>query len=205
METLGKWGSAPSDIRNKIRGYEGAEYYYGKDFFPRCLYAEERGDINHVRRGFLRGALLIKTFKAIFTSPSSADGNSDETPEPRQKKTKTDNSEGSVPHRADVATTLDMRCRVTPRSVAYAAVQLHFALQSASQWREVYDKFNYKDFYWFIVDYLEGGSGGAEELLDWWDKQIFPHAAHSQTDTRQSAVDASMVLLMEQEELGSSQ
>jgi hypothetical protein len=48
--------------------------------------------------------------------------------------------------------------------------QLHFALQSASQWREVYDKFNYKDFYWFIVDYLEGGSGDAEELLDWWDK-----------------------------------
>ena len=48
--------------------------------------------------------------------------------------------------------------------------QLHFALQSASQWCEVYDNFNYKDFYWFVVDYLEGDSVDAEELLDWWNK-----------------------------------
>lgn len=48
--------------------------------------------------------------------------------------------------------------------------QLHFALQNASQWREVYDGFNYKSFYWFIVDYLEGRSTDIEELLDWWNE-----------------------------------
>jgi hypothetical protein len=48
--------------------------------------------------------------------------------------------------------------------------QLHFALQNASQWREVYDGFNYKVFYWFIVDYLESASTDAEELLDWWNE-----------------------------------
>ena len=49
-------------------------------------------------------------------------------------------------------------------------LQLHFALQAASQWREVYDGFNYKAFYWFLVDYLEGGSADVEELLDWWNE-----------------------------------
>jgi len=48
--------------------------------------------------------------------------------------------------------------------------QLHFALQAASQWREVYDRFNYKVFYWFVVDYLESGSTDTEELLDWWNE-----------------------------------
>ena len=46
-------------IRNKIKNYEG-EYYYGKDFFPRCLYAEEAGDPKYVQRGYLRSALLVK-------------------------------------------------------------------------------------------------------------------------------------------------
>jgi len=77
--------------------------------------------------------------------------------------------------------------QVTPRSIAYAAVQvrfskhtrtepvltsvqLHFALQNTSLWCEVYDNFNYKDFYWFIVDYLGAGSMTAKELLDWWNE-----------------------------------
>lgn len=47
-------------VRKKIRGYEGEEYYYGKDFFPRCLYAEEAGDPKYVRRGYLQSALLVK-------------------------------------------------------------------------------------------------------------------------------------------------
>ena len=31
-------------ICKKVKNYEGEEYYYGKDFFPQCLYAEEAGD-----------------------------------------------------------------------------------------------------------------------------------------------------------------
>ena len=49
-------------VRNKIKNYEGEEYYYGRDFFPRCLYAEEVGDPSNVRRGYLRSALLVKVF-----------------------------------------------------------------------------------------------------------------------------------------------
>ena len=29
---------------------------------------------------------------------------------------------------------------------------------------------NYKDFCWFIVDYLESGSTGVEELMNWWNE-----------------------------------
>jgi len=77
--------------------------------------------------------------------------------------------------------------QVTPWSIAYAAVQvrcsehtqiepiltfrqLHFALQNSNLWREVYDGFNYKDLYWFIVDYLGAGSASVKELLDWWNE-----------------------------------
>ena len=52
-------------IRKKVKNYEGEEYYYGKDFFPRCLYAEEAGDPKLVRRGYLRSALLDKVFASL--------------------------------------------------------------------------------------------------------------------------------------------
>jgi len=83
--------------------------------------------------------------------------------------------------------------QVTPRSVAYAAAQvslakfilgrvdsadqsqLHFALQSASHWRRIYDDFNYEEFYNFIVDYFEADMSlnarkETKALLDWWNK-----------------------------------
>ena len=83
--------------------------------------------------------------------------------------------------------------RVTPRSIAYAAAQvspvqfvlrhaddadrtqLHFALQSASHWRRVYDDFNYEEFYNFIVDYFEADMSPVTKnegkvLLDWWNE-----------------------------------
>jgi len=186
------------DVRTKIRNYEGNEYYYGKDFFPRCLFAGEKGNPNRVRDGYLRSTLLVKTFKAIFTSPSSVTKELDTTQEPAPKKMR--KSTNAIPHRADVTTTLNMY-QVTPRSIAYAAVQLHFALQNASLWCEVYDNFNYKDFYWFIIDYLGAGSTNAKDLLDWWNEQVFPDAAPPQDGSQQSAMEASMALLMVQQEV----
>jgi len=45
--------------------------------------------------------------------------------------------------------------------------QLHLALQTASQWHDVYDGFDYKACYWFIVDYPECGPAlDAEDPLD---------------------------------------
>jgi hypothetical protein len=87
-----------------------------------------------------------------------------------------------------------MNQEVTPRSIAYAAVQvsldgwisvenpnskqlvqLHFALQTAGQWCRFYDDFDYEEFYNFVVDYFEADASpearkAARELLDWWNK-----------------------------------
>jgi len=118
--------------------------------------------------------------------PSSITTELDVTRELTPKKKR--GSTNTIPHRADVVTTLNMY-QVTPRSIGYAAVQVRcsertriepvlifsllcFALQSAAGWCEVYDGFNYKDLYWFIVEYLGAGSAGAKELLDWWNELL---------------------------------
>ena len=78
---------------------------------------------------------------------------------------------------------------VTPRSIAYACVQvcylkscnlpililpqLHFALTDAPHWTEIHRGFNYRDLYNFIVDYFEvtdtpEAKEQARALLNWW-------------------------------------
>ena len=53
-------------VRTKIRNYEGNEYYYGKDFFPRCLFAGEKGNPNRVRDGYLQSTLLVKVSVVLY-------------------------------------------------------------------------------------------------------------------------------------------
>jgi len=158
-----------------IKGRSLRSHLSQKDFFPWCLCAEEADDPGYVRRGYLRSVLLVKVivssvlqthsslafqkFKAIFTSPSSSDEYLDDVQEQTQKKTnkRKEPEIGSVPHRAAA---LDMGCRATSRSIAYAAVQvrscgsdfdicsqLHSVLQNASQWDEIYDGFDCNAFY----------------------------------------------------------
>jgi hypothetical protein len=53
--------------------------------------------------------------------------------------------------------------------------QLHFALQSASHWRRIYDDFNYEELYNLVVDYFEATASPnvrkeTKALLDWWNE-----------------------------------
>lgn len=83
-----------------------------------------------------------------------------------------------------------MNDKVTPRSIAYAAVQvfdfilldaysclsllqLHFNLQTAERWNELYGGFDYRGLYNYIVDFFEDVQDGpaktrAQDLLKWW-------------------------------------
>jgi len=156
-----------------------------------------------------------------------------------QKKTKKRKEpEGSVPHRADVATTLDMGCRVTSRSIAYAAVQVcscghvqmeliltfacSFTLRSRmlhSGARSMTDLITKPSTGLSLItssvdlriprSSLTGGMSKCSitplvPLLKPPHRQIFPNAASPQDKSKHSAVEASMALLMEQEEAGSS-
>jgi len=53
-------------VRTKIQNYEGNEYFYGKDFFPRCLFAGEKGNPNRIRDGYLRSTLLVKVSIVLY-------------------------------------------------------------------------------------------------------------------------------------------
>jgi len=90
-----------------------------------------------------------------------------------------------------VASKLHLNNKVTPRSIAYAAVQvciyvsyvvplvlicdcqLHFNLQTAGSWTPVYGGFDYRGLYDYVVDFFEDTPGPAakkqaQELLNWW-------------------------------------
>jgi len=47
-------------VRAKVRNFEDEEHYFGKDFYPRCLYLGEDGDPESVEDGYLKSALLVK-------------------------------------------------------------------------------------------------------------------------------------------------
>ena len=128
----------------------------------------------------------------IFTSPSSAKGNlnAEAAPEPQGRRKKTPSK------RPPVATQLKMDGQVTARAIAYAAVQvrhprrcrpfpsiahtlskLHFSLCDATHWMSHYNRFNYEEFYKFIIDVFKAdqtpeGKAASMELRDWWNKYI---------------------------------
>ena len=65
---------------------------------------------------------IFQVYKSIFTSPSSAKDNLDEEDTPPTKSQKTSLNNNSV--RRNVASKLHLNNKVTPRSIAYAAVQV---------------------------------------------------------------------------------
>ncbi|KAG1891843.1 uncharacterized protein F5891DRAFT_1131472 [Suillus fuscotomentosus] len=84
-------------------------------------------------KGLFKGSFLIRTFKHIFMSPSSAaDARPDEElpvePFPKQSRT-----QGERRTRSD----------------------LRFALSSCGSWRNIDDDFEHDQFYVYIVDYFE--------------------------------------------------
>jgi hypothetical protein len=136
--------------------------------------------------------VFSQVYKSIFTSPSSAKNILDEENDAENvapTKSQKISSNNSV--RRNVASKLHLNDKVTPRSVAYAAVQvcvyatvsyvsrlicgceLHFNLQTAGSWASVYGGFDYHGLYNYIVDFFEDTPGPAakkraQELLNWW-------------------------------------
>ena len=49
-----------NSVRAKVQNFEDEDHYFGKDFYPRCLYLREDGDPEWVEDGYLKSALLVK-------------------------------------------------------------------------------------------------------------------------------------------------
>jgi hypothetical protein len=103
--------------------------------------------------------------------------------------TKSQNISSNNSVRRNVAPKLHLN-KVTPRSVAYAAVQVCTYVtvsyvivylsvtassiwQTAGSWTSVYGGFDYNGLYNYVVDFFEDTPGPAakkraQELLNWW-------------------------------------
>ncbi|KIL59469.1 hypothetical protein M378DRAFT_131524 [Amanita muscaria Koide BX008] len=168
------------EIRTNLRDFNGHDNFnINNNFFCRCFYDGYSGNPDDFEKGFLKSNLLVKTYKYIFTSPSSAqnDDNGQENTDPHISRVD-DISKPSA--RKCVASILGMKDEVTPRSIAYTCVMLHFSLNSASTWTIAHKGFSYKDLWNFIVDFFEDVPGPAaarraKRLLDWWNRNVFPH------------------------------
>jgi hypothetical protein len=127
-------------VRTKLREVD-SDYDYTVDLCLRCFYRGFKGFREDPEKGFLQSSLLIKvcwvrlyvtklipyckTFKHIFTSPSSShdisildNENDAETIQPSKKTRRTETGKKANTRKAVQMT------RVTPRAIAYAAVQV---------------------------------------------------------------------------------
>ena len=64
---------------------------------------------------------------------------------------------------------------LSPLSIYHT--QLHFALNDATHWISQYNGFNYREFYEFIIDFLEDDQttearAATNELFDWWNRYV---------------------------------
>ncbi|KAK7024173.1 hypothetical protein VNI00_016551 [Paramarasmius palmivorus] len=168
-------------IRSRIQEMH-PDYPTHEKYLLRFLYAGYSGDPEDFMKGFLKSTLMVRTFKHIFTSSSSAllytgeDDPSSDTENTTQPLRKRRQIIAKEPSKKNVASLLGMTT-VTPRAIAYTAVMLHFALTNAAYWNLINDGFNYAIFYDFIVDTFEDreltGEDEVKELLQWWNRQIF--------------------------------
>ncbi|KAG2353708.1 hypothetical protein BDR07DRAFT_1294315 [Suillus spraguei] len=108
-------------------------FIISENSWPSFMYENYEADTKNLKHGLFKSRLLVMGFKAIFTSPSSAnevDGNrrSDHA------KVKT-----------CVASIMGMR-KVNPHMIMYAACQIQFALSNITSWHTVDGDFNYQIF-----------------------------------------------------------
>ncbi|KAJ7290571.1 hypothetical protein C8J57DRAFT_1493280 [Mycena rebaudengoi] len=109
---------------------------------PRFMYRDGHAyDENDLDAGFLEGHTFRAAMKQIYQGPSAAlqaDGY----------------NRGKAGNAA-----LNGISALTPRDVAYVAIQLRFALSSVQNWSTSDGDFSYSDFYWNVVDSLSGEEG----------------------------------------------
>ncbi|GAV99753.1 hypothetical protein LENED_001233 [Lentinula edodes] len=164
-------------VRSKIRN---KEIKTNTSFFIRAFYQNEEGNPNDVEDGFLRGTLLVQTWRQIFRASgsisddeisSSHEVSNVPAPVPQSNKAR-------MSTKQSIAELYGLN-KVTSQTIAYSCVLLRFSLSNAKKWGQ--DRsFNYEGLYNEIVDYFEAADPEDEEvqvhlaeLLQWWNEQAF--------------------------------
>ncbi|KAG1844123.1 hypothetical protein C8R48DRAFT_618287, partial [Suillus tomentosus] len=147
--------------------------------FPAFVYEKYTANADNLEEGLFKGKILLQGYKAIFTSPSSAkdvegDGDGADVIANNRRAKK---SSCGIKVKKHVAQIIKMD-KVTPRSIAYVACQVRFALSSVTSWRSVDGDFDYIQFWRSIVDFFEKPPGReaqrrVNKLLEWWTRKVF--------------------------------
>ncbi|TFK60634.1 hypothetical protein BDN72DRAFT_864211 [Pluteus cervinus] len=149
-------------IRARVRAGEPG-YHSSSSLFLRFLYKNYKGDKNKIEEGFLQSSLLLACYTRIYLSLTSVQAPRASNPDLNPRS---------------VAMRFHLENKVTPRTIAYIAILVHFSLTNAAQWNKVVNHFSYHLFYNFIVDFFECPPGPLaaqrnEELLAWWNCQVY--------------------------------
>ncbi|KAG2087036.1 uncharacterized protein F5147DRAFT_781461 [Suillus discolor] len=154
-------------------------FIVSENSWPSFMYENYEADVQNLEHGLFKSRLLLMGFKAIFTSPSSAnevdgDGDGADILE-NNRRTRRRSDHARV--KTCVASIIGMR-KATPRAIAYTACQIRFALSNITSWRTVDGDFDYQMFWNNIVDFFEDPPGPAaltrvNKLLDWWTRKVF--------------------------------
>ncbi|KAG2096362.1 uncharacterized protein F5147DRAFT_584102 [Suillus discolor] len=150
-----RWGDPV--IRAGIRD-RTTSFIVSENSWPMFMYENYQADANNLERGLFKSKLLVMGFKAIFTSPSSAN-----------------EADGD----GDGANIIENNRRARRRSdQVKVKTCIRFALSNVSSWRAVDGDFDYQIFWDNIVDFFEDAPGPAararvKELLEWWTRKVF--------------------------------
>ncbi|KAG1788866.1 uncharacterized protein HD556DRAFT_1244657, partial [Suillus plorans] len=142
---------AYAGIRDRSQGYIVTELS-----FPAFLYEKYTANLDDLEAGLFKGRILVQGFKAVFTSPSSAkdvDGDGDGA-DIIENNRHARRAGWGLKAKKHVAQIIKME-KVTPRSIAYIACQVRFALSSITLWRTVDGDFDYIQFWRSIVDFFK--------------------------------------------------
>ncbi|KAG1883628.1 hypothetical protein F4604DRAFT_1575464 [Suillus subluteus] len=122
--------------------------------FLAYLYEGYTANPDNLEEGLFKGKILLQSYKAVFTSPSSA---------------KVVEGDG------DGADIIENNRRARRSS---SSLKVRFALSSVTSWCSVDGDFDYVQFWRTIVDFFEKPPGqGAhrriDKLLEWWTRKVF--------------------------------
>ncbi|KAG1742955.1 hypothetical protein EDD22DRAFT_958866 [Suillus occidentalis] len=145
-------------IRMTQRIHDRSDGYVVTDLsFPAFLYKKYTSNPDDLEEGLFKGKILLQSYKAVFTSPSSAkaiegDGDGADIIKNNRHARKACFGAGKV--KKHVAQIIKME-RVTPHSITYIVCQVQFALSSINSWRSINGDFDYVQFWRTIVDFLK--------------------------------------------------
>ncbi|KAG1814160.1 hypothetical protein EV424DRAFT_1326209 [Suillus variegatus] len=128
-----------------------------ENLWPSFMYKNYEADAKNLECGLMKSKLLVMAFKAIFTSPCSAnevdrEGDGTNILENNQRTQRRSNQ---AKVKTCVASIIGMR-KVTARMIAYTACQVRFALSHITSWCTVDRDFDYQLFWNNIIDFFRG-------------------------------------------------